>query len=145
VLNFRLGLLLGFCFPRSVYPWATLWEENCARHDVPWKGKTQARGIEFGTTPFPVGRQSAFAMGNLFGVPTSARVPARGKIQANYAIFVTPVSRDWREIRDVQPEPRSIAIVAGNGDQVRLPARGLSKIGPTGAIPRNRGGADQHG
>ena len=145
MLNFRLGLLLGFCFPRSVYPWATLWEENCARHDVPWNGKTQARGIEFGTTPFPVGRQSAFAMGNLFGVPTFARVPARGKMLANYAIFMTPVSRDWRVIRDVQPEDGSIMIVAGNGDQIRLPARGLSKIGPAEMIPRNRGGADQHG
>ncbi len=145
LLNFRLGLLLGFCFPRSTYPWATLWEENCARRDAPWNGKTQARGIEFGTTPFPVGRQSAFAMGNLFGVPTFGRVPARGKVHANYAIFMTPVSRNWREIRDVQPEGESIAIVAGNGDQIRLAARGLSKIGPAGMRPRIRGGENQHG
>jgi hypothetical protein len=145
VLNFRLGLLLGFCFQRSSYPWATLWEENCARDEVPWNAKTLARGIEFGTTPFPVGRQSAFAMGNLFGVPTFARVPARGKIHANYAIFMTPVSRDWREIREVKPEDRSMVIVAGNGDQVRVPARGLSRIGPTGMLSRNRGGAEQHG
>ena len=129
VLNVRLGLLLGFCFPRTMYPWATLWEENCARQDAPWNGKTQARGIEFGTTPFPVGREQAFAMGNLFGTPTFARVPARGQLRANYAMFMTQVGRDWREIRDVQPEHESIVIVAGNGDQIRLPARALGKIG----------------
>ena len=129
VLNFRLGLLLGFCFLRSMYPWATLWEENCARKDAPWNGQTQARGIEFGTTAMPVGRQQAFAMGNLFRVPMFARVPARGELQANYAVFLTQVNRDWREIRDVQSEDGSIVIVAGNGDQVRLPARGIGKIG----------------
>jgi hypothetical protein len=133
VLNFSLGLLLGYCFPRSMYPWATLWEENCARRDAPWRGKTQARGIEFGTTPFPVGREAAFAMGSLFGEPTFARVPAKGKLQANYAIFVTPVSRDWREIRDVQLGDGAIVVIAGNGDTVRLPARGLSKIGRVGS------------
>jgi hypothetical protein len=129
VLNYRLGLLLGFCFPRTVYPWTTLWEENRARQDAPWKGNTQTRGIEFGTTPFPVGRQAAFAMGDLFGTPTFARVPARGAMQANYVIFMTQVSRDWREISDVQPEDAAIVIVAGNGDRVSLPARGLGKIG----------------
>jgi hypothetical protein len=128
VLNFRLGLLAGFCFPRSLYPWAAVWEENCARQETPWKGQTQARGIEFGTTPMPIGREQAFAMGHLFGVPTFARVPASGELQANYAIFMSPVSTDWRGIRDVRPENGEIVIVATNGGQLRLPACGLDKI-----------------
>ena len=55
VLNWRLGLLAGYCFRRSDFPWVVNWEENCARSDSPWNGKTQARGLEFSTSPLPLG------------------------------------------------------------------------------------------
>ena len=80
-LNSRLGLILGYCFPRKAYPWVAIWEENCARQNSPWNGTTRARGVEFGTTPMPVGKRETFAAGSLFGTPTFQWIPARGKQQ----------------------------------------------------------------
>ena len=127
-LNFRLGLLLGYCFPRRVFPWVAIWEENCARNDSPWKGRTQARGLEFGTTPMPVGKREAFAVGSLWGVPTFCCVPARGKLEAGYAIFLAPVNPDWREILDIQAAKDAIIVEGSNHESMEVPARGLRAI-----------------
>jgi hypothetical protein len=127
-LNFRLGVMLGYCFPRKMFPWVAIWEENCARPNSPWNGKTQARGIEFGTTPMPVGKREAFATGSLFGVPTFQCVPASGRLQVNYAIFLAPVNRGWREILDVECGQRAITVIGTNSDRLRLPASDISMI-----------------
>lgn len=128
-LNFRLGLVLGYCFPRKTFPWVAIWEENCARLGSPWKGKTQARGLEFGTTPMPVGKREAFETGTLFGAPTFQRIPARGKLQVAYAIFLTPVNPGWREILDIELDKQSITVVGNNHDRARVPARNLKMMG----------------
>ncbi len=128
-LNFRLGLLLGYCFPREAFPWVTLWEENCARQDSPWRGKTQARGVEFGTTPLPVGKAESFATGSLFGVPTFRCVPAKGKLKTSYATFLASVNPTWREILDIQPGKQAIAVVGSNHERVGVPARDMRSIG----------------
>lgn len=127
-LNFRLGLLLGYCFPRKTFPWVAIWEENCARQNSPWNGKTQARGLEFGTTPMPVGKHEAFATGSLFGTPTFQSVPALGKLQINYAIFLARVNSDWREILDMEFGKNAITVTGTSGTPVQVPARNLSKI-----------------
>jgi len=51
------------CFrrPDSPWPWSG---KRTARDDVnPWKGRTQTRGLEFGSTPMPYPRKEAFAQG----------------------------------------------------------------------------------
>jgi hypothetical protein len=128
-LNFRLGLVLGYCFPRKAFPWVAVWEENCARQDSPWKGKTQARGVEFGTTPMPIGKREAFANGPLFGTPTCQCVPAMGKLRVTYAIFLTPVNSAWREILDIELGKQSITVVGSNNERVAVPASDVKTIG----------------
>ena len=128
-LNFRLGLLLGYCFPRKAFPWVAVWEENCARQDSPWKGKTQARGVEFGTTPMPVGKREAFANGPLFGTPTFQCVPAMGKLRVNYAIFLAPVNAAWSEIVDIECGKQAITVVGNTHERMDVPARDLRAIG----------------
>ena len=128
-LNFRLGLALGYCFPRNAFPWVAVWEENCSRRVSPWKGKTQARGVEFGTTPMPVGKREAFATGPLFGAPTFRCVPARGNVQASYAIFLAPVNPGWREILDIELGKQVITVVGSNRQRVDVPAQDLKIIG----------------
>ena len=129
VLNYRLCLLLGFCFPRAMYPWLTFWEENRARSGPPWNGRTAARGFEFGTTPFPVGREAAFSMGSLFGVSVFRRVGAKASLRANYAVFAVPVSPGWRKIADVQVESKEFVVTAGHGERVSIAARAMARIG----------------
>jgi len=77
-LNIRERLLVGYCFDRKAFPWTAIWEENKARADAPWHGQSETRGLEFGSTPLPVGRREAFANGPLFGAPCFSIVPALG-------------------------------------------------------------------
>ena len=78
-INQDSGLMLAYCFRRTDFPWVAVWEENRALSRRPWKGRTQARGLEFGTTPFPLERREAFSMGKVFGQSTSTCVEAMAK------------------------------------------------------------------
>ncbi len=128
-LNWRLGLLLGYCFRRTDFPWVAIWEENVARQGSPWNGKTRARGLEFGTTPMPVGKEETFLRGTLFDMPTFRRIPARSKLRVPYVAFLTKVSSSWRSIRDIQVERERIIVTEGRGEQLQLRATGLKKLG----------------
>jgi hypothetical protein len=102
-LNARERLLLAYCFPRRDFPWVTLWEENRAIAAIPWKRRTQALGLEFGTTPLPVPwRENFLEGGPLFGVPTVARVPARGTRVVRYAAFLAQLPAGFAAIRDIE-------------------------------------------
>ncbi len=125
-LNFRLGLTLAYCFPRNAFPWVAVWEESRARQGSPWNGKTRARGVEFGTTPMPVGKREAFASGSLFGVPTFQCVPASGRLQVNYAIVLVPVNPAWREVVDIEFQKQAITVVGNGRERIHVPARDLN-------------------
>jgi hypothetical protein len=128
-LNAKEGLLIGYLFSRKNFPWAAVWEENKARTEVPWKGQTQARGLEFGSTPFPVGRREAFANGPLFDTPHFSVVPARGRSVANYVAFLAEAPVGLREVEDVRCACGEI-LVSGRGSgnsssDVRVAAAGV--------------------
>lgn len=128
-LNWRLGLLLGYCFRRSDFPWVAIWEENLARTGSPWDGKTRARGVEFGSTPMPVGKEETFMRGALFDMPTFRRISARSELRVPYVAFLSKVSSGWRAIRDIQVRRDKIIVTEGRGDQIELQARGIKKLG----------------
>ena len=131
-LNHREHLLLGYCFGREDFSWAAVWEENKARTDAPWSGRTQARGLEFGSTPFPVGRREAFANGPLFGAPHFSIIPARSGRTADYVSFLAGVPPGFQEVSDIRWSPGEILIKSRGGKnsrvKVRLPAGGLSPM-----------------
>jgi hypothetical protein len=131
VLNWRLGVLAGYLFRRDDYPWVANWEENCARSDAPWRGKTQARGLEFGNTPLPLGLHHAIQSGPLFGVPAIGCLPARGKQQVSYAIFAAEVPRTWRTISRITARGNTI-VVRGprQAEQIKLTASLLDETWP---------------
>jgi hypothetical protein len=131
-LNWRLGLLLGYCFRRSDFPWVAVWEENVARTGSPWDGKTRACGLEFSSTPMPLGKEETFARGPLFGTPTFRRIPARSELRAPYVAFLSKVSSGWRSIRDIQAMPNKIIVTEERGEQLELQATGLEKLGLSG-------------
>ncbi len=128
-LNWRLGLLLGYCFRRSDFPWVTIWEENVTRKYVPWDAKARARGIEFSSTPMPVGKEETFARGSLFGTPTFRRIPAKSELRAPYVAFLSRVSKGWRSIRNIQAVRDKIMVTEERGEQLVLQASGLKKLG----------------
>jgi Domain of unknown function (DUF4432) len=132
-LNWRLGILLGYCFRRSDFPWVALWEENLSRTGSPWNGKTRARGLEFSSTPMPLGKEEIFTRGSLFNTPTFRRIPANSELRVPYVMFLSKVSSGWRSIRDVELRRDSIVVTEEGGEQLKLEASGLKKagLGPT--------------
>jgi hypothetical protein len=129
-LNTRARLLIAHCFSRHDYPWVAIWEENQARTAAPWSGKTQSRGLEFGSTPFPVSRREAFALGPLFGTPTLASVPARGRKTVRYVAFLAQVPEGFGNVRDIRPAKNEILVIGSESKEpVRVPASGLGEAG----------------
>jgi hypothetical protein len=131
-LNRQLHLLFGYCFRRRDFPWIAIWEENQSRTQAPWNGICQSRGLEFGSTPFPVGRHESFANGPLFGSPNFSVVPARGRKTADYVAYLIRVPNDFGEVADVRLSAGEIQVrgsARGKRQTLRIPASGLASTG----------------
>lgn len=129
-LNWHMGLLMGYCFRIAEFPWVAIWEENRARVGAPWNGTTQARGLEFGTSPMPLGLRDSILAGPLFGTPRVRCLPAGGKQKCAYAVFVTDVSASMREISDIQATGNTIVVTGARAtDRIALEATGLREFG----------------
>jgi hypothetical protein len=127
-LNWKLGLLAGYFFRGEDFPWVAVWEENCCRTEAPWLGKTKARGMEFGTTPMPIGKDAMFREGKILGKEGWTKIAGRGVRTAQYVAFLTVVPKNWRAIRSVEYEEGSIVIRGMLPSQtVRIAAYGLQK------------------
>lgn len=124
-VNWHLGLGVGYCFRRLDFPWVTIWEENRTRSQPPWNGTTQARGMEFGTTPLPLGREETFRRGALFGNPCWCVIPARGKKTARYVIFLFKIPRNLGGVQDIEVDADEIRIVGKDmSHSFSIPVRG---------------------
>lgn len=119
-LNHTLGLALVYCFRREDFPWVAIWEENCARRAAPWSGTAQVRGMEFGTTPMPVGHGAIQQMGSLFGVPGARILPARGLLSARYMICIAKVPDAWRTVTEVVVDEHGLHLI-GPRSRDRVP------------------------
>jgi hypothetical protein len=121
-VNQRLGLLIAYCFRRADFPWLTVWEENKAIAAPPWQGRTVALGLEFGTTPLPVARRENFTAGGLlFGVPTTACVPACARKTVEYLALLARVPQGFTQVRRVSLEEGSIVLGGDHAADVRVP------------------------
>lgn len=109
-VNWKLRLGVGYCFRQDDFPWMAIWEENCARQDNPWNGKVQARGMEFGTTPFPLGLEETSRRGRLFDTPCWCVVPANGTKTARYLIFLFTVPDGMNSIGNVEAKGDALVL-----------------------------------
>ena len=112
----------------------TIWEENRSRQSTPWNGRTQARGMEFGTTPFPLGSEENFRRGALFDTPSWCVIPAGGEKTARYLMFLFAIPAAMQSIRNVALEADAIVLFdEQTRPSVSIPAHGaasfLSKTG----------------
>jgi len=124
-VNWRLGICAGYCFRRQDFPWMMVWEENCVRDNSPWNGTTQARGMEFGSTPFPAGREDALRRTRLFDAPTWCVIPGNGTRTARYLMILCRLPDGVDDIEDVEVRGDSIEF-RGHDSQFdfSIPARG---------------------
>jgi len=116
VHNLKLQLVAGYSFNPVLFPWIVLWEENRAREYAPWNKITRARGVEFGTSPMPLGLAHARDMRRLFDSPVLSSIPAASCVQAQYDLLLHPVPAEWTQIKDVQQTEHTL-VVQGDHDQ----------------------------
>lgn len=92
--NARHGLLIGYIWKASAYPWFNAW-----RHTE--KGAPAARGLEFGTTglhqPFPV----LVRKGRIFGRDVYSYLDAGETVTRSYAGFLFRVPADYKGVAKI--------------------------------------------
>jgi len=131
-VNRRLRLMLAYCFRRADFPWVTIWEENCAISAPPWKSRTEARGLEFGTTPLPVSRRDAFLAPRLFGEPTMTFVPARGRKSVRYAAVLCKIPQGFDAVRDITIDDDGFSVLDETGKSIVIQSTGVRQwFGPS--------------
>jgi len=84
-----LKVAAGFVWRRSDFPWMGIWEENCSREHSPWNGRTLARGMEFGVSPFPETRRRMIERGTLFDTPCYRWIEAKARLSVEYYAAIT--------------------------------------------------------
>ena len=116
-VNTKRKLLIGYVWPRADWPWVGNWEENHFRSAKPWLGKAVARGMEFGTTPWPDSRRDAVQQNNLLGQPTYRWISAQSKQSIGYGLFIANVPAGTTGVKDVQVEGNSIKVTLDGVDK----------------------------
>jgi hypothetical protein len=113
VHNRRHALVAGYCFDRSQFPWIALWEENCARKYAPWNGISRVRGMEFGTSPMPLGIDQAREVQTLFDTPALTSLAPNSRLTTVYDIFIRRVPSSWKCISDIVQSASALTIREG--------------------------------
>lgn len=121
-INPKKRLLIGYTWPRKVWPWSANWEENGARAGKPWNSKGLTRGIEFGTSPFAHPRREAVKMGKLENTPTYRWIGAKEKQSVTYIAFIAPIPAETTGVKDVLVTGKGVDIVLDGVDKtISLP------------------------
>jgi hypothetical protein len=120
VHNRKHQLVAGYCFDSGIFPWVALWEENRAREHAPWKGRARVRGVEFGTSPMPLGLDHAQRMRTLFDVPVLTSLGGGSSTETRYELFLHRTPARWKQIENVS-RCEGALVVRGDGDEeIRL-------------------------
>lgn len=141
-VNWKTRVGVGYCFRRRDFPWMTIWEENCSRQSTPWNGRTQARGMEFGSTPLPLGSVENSSSAPLFDTPSQCVIPGGGAKTARYLLFLFTAPDGMRSVQNVELEKDAIILSdEPNRPSMSIRAQGcadfLSETSP-GEVPLGR-------
>jgi len=120
VHNRRHHLVAGYCFDPARFPWIVLWEENRARAYAPWNKRTRVRGVEFGTSPMPLGLAHAREMGRLFDTPVLCSIAASASLEAQYELFLQSTPPRWSGIADVRRMEHTLIVLGHSGEKLAL-------------------------
>jgi hypothetical protein len=120
VHNRRHGLVAGHSFDSARFPWIAVWEENRARGYAPWNGRTRARGVEFGTSPMPLGLDQARAIRTLFDTPVLTSIAGEASIKTHYQLFLSHVPPEWTQIKDVGHSGHGLVIRGDGNEEIKI-------------------------
>jgi len=127
IVNPVAQALLAYVFRREDFPWLAIWEENGAREYKPWNGNTQVCGLEFGTTPLPLGRSDTRLRPSLFHTPTERLIGAGESVQARWVAIATESSPDWQKIESLLVKEDGVELTEGAKTRT-VPACGIRRF-----------------
>ncbi len=128
-INFSLGLALIYCFRREDFPWIAVWEENRARKYPPWNGTTQVRGMEFGTTPMPLGKDGIGSMGPLLGAPVERVMSPGSSLTARYVVCAAEIPKGRHAVEAVHAVNEDVVFSgAETGGQITVTVEGMEEF-----------------
>jgi hypothetical protein len=128
-VNWNLRLGVGYFLRRRDFPWMAVWEENCTRQNAPWNGKTQARGMEFGTTPLPLTANGGLPGTRFSNTPRGCSTAAHGARTARYMMFLFEVPEEVHSIGSVVPIGDAISFHDEDGNfSFSVPAEGCQRF-----------------
>jgi hypothetical protein len=102
-INPKRREILGYLFRRADFPWLQTWGNYPANQKL-------ARGMEFATQPYDVGRREAVSQGPLFDTPRFRWLPAKGKVETRFLMFYARVPDGFDRVDDVRLENGRIVI-----------------------------------
>ncbi|MEX2304034.1 MAG: hypothetical protein WD733_24020 [Bryobacterales bacterium] len=118
-VNASHGLLLGYLWKKSDYPWLNIW-----RHVK--DGKPFARGLEFGTTGLHQPFAALLEKGRIFGRPLYNYLDAGQSAERSYVAFLLAVPGGYQGVADVRYESGTITVrEKASGRELSIPAGDL--------------------
>lgn len=110
------GLLIGYLWKLSEYPWLNLWR-NCK------DGKPTARGMEFGTTGLHQPYDALIAKGKIFGHPLYEYIDAGQTVVKSYTMFLAKIPAGYPGVQDVKIRNGDI-VITGQGGAAEIVVKG---------------------
>ena len=101
--NTGKGLMIGYIWKLSEYPWYRNWR---ATKD----GKLVARGLEFGTTPLPGSFKDILAKGKIFDRPVYEYLDSMESIVKTYTAFLSKIPSNYKGVEDISYKNGTIVI-----------------------------------
>jgi len=92
--NPRKGLLIGYVWRSSEYPWLDVWRNAAG-------GRPVARGLEFGTTGLHQPEAILVAKGKIFGRMLYAYIDAGQTVTRSYAAFLFRIPSDYHGVERI--------------------------------------------
>ena len=94
VCNPSLGLLAGYVWELSEYPWIREW-----RHFR--EGKPIALGVEFGTTPLEMPFGKIVEKGDIFGRPVIEHLDTNASVTKSYTAFLAKIPQNFKGVGEL--------------------------------------------
>eukprot|EP00747_Dinoflagellata_sp_TGD_P048226 gnl/TRDRNA2_/TRDRNA2_145482_c0_seq2.p1 gnl/TRDRNA2_/TRDRNA2_145482_c0~~gnl/TRDRNA2_/TRDRNA2_145482_c0_seq2.p1 ORF type:complete len:186 (+),score=27.59 gnl/TRDRNA2_/TRDRNA2_145482_c0_seq2:449-1006(+) len=112
------AVAFAYVWERAAFPWLVTWEENNARKQAPWNGRSLTRGLEFASYAMPTSRRWNVEQGKLMGQPCFEWLDANETKVTNFWISLQAQAAAEGELR---LERRADGSYAGPGGSLSIP------------------------
>ncbi len=122
------GLLIGYIWKRSEYPWLDIWRNAQGGHPV-------ARGLEFGTTGLHQPEAVLVAKGKIFDRLLYSYIDAGQTVTRSYAAFLFRIPADYNGVERVSYEGGRLVLFERGKSRERALTMNVGELFPPDSRP----------